>query len=77
MNKPNTALRLERAPVNAARQRILWAFLGGAALFLTLDGLLVHAAGLTVLAPLRWAMLAAGLLALLLRAAAQKFGKLA
>ena len=45
MNKPNTALRLERAPANAARQRIVWAFLGGAALFLALDGLLVHAAG--------------------------------
>ena len=75
MNKPNTALRLERAPANAARQRIVWAFLGGAALFLALDGLLVHAAGLTALVPLRWAMLAAGLLVLLLRAAAQKFGK--
>ena len=75
MNKPNTALRLERAPANAVRQRIVWAFLGGAALFLALDGLLVHAAGLTALVPLRWAMLAAGLLCLLLRAAAQKFGK--
>ncbi len=75
MNKPNSALRLERTPANTAWQSILWAFLGGAALFLTLDGLLVHAAGLNMLAPLRWAMLMAGLLCLLLRAAAQKFGK--
>lgn len=77
MNKPNTALRLERAPARPSWQHTLWTFLGGAALFLTLDGLLVHAAGLTAFAPLRWAMLVAGLLVLLLRAAAQKFGKLA
>ena len=75
MKQANIGLRLAQAPRADARPAALTELLRGAALFLALDGLFVHATGLEAIAPLRWALLAAGLLCLLLRMIAKLVGK--